>query len=146
MTNKISKSTTKASDIFRIEKIENIESYYVCTDQNYAEFTNLNDALDFLMIQVKELKQEDFHHLSDEFEGIFGDRPTDPDELSEYFGSSSASVILNLVSSDEVVVGVSVQLDIKSGALDFSTLDIELGAAFEGKLSEWVDRVKDLSA
>ena len=144
MTNKYRKSTTKSLDFFRIEKIENIESYFVSADEKFAEFTTLDEALDFLIIQIEDLKYDDFHYLSNEFERIFGEKPTDPDELSEYYNSSSASVILNVVSSNEVVVGVNVQLDIESKALNLSSLNIELGAAYEGKLSPWLERVKKI--
>jgi hypothetical protein len=135
----MSTSTEPANDkplrSFQVEILENIECYFAATSVVQIEILDFDEACNVLLSQIKDLKLTDLSYLSTEFEKIFGAKPTDAEELIEYYDSSNAGICVKVVSEDEVLLSVRFEFDIENRSINFSCPEIEVLDFYRKKIS-----------
>jgi len=129
---------------FQVEIVENIDSYYVATSVVQLKILDLVEACHFLLKQVEDLKLIDLSHLSNEFENIFGDKPTDAEELTEYYDSSNGGICVSVVSDHETLLSVRFKFDFEDRSLNFSCPEIDVIDFYREQLSDVLDKLNKL--
>lgn len=129
---------------FRIQKIENIESYYVATDENYPEFSSLDSALKCLVDEIHNLDPFKYDHLGYAYVEVFGEKPDNPEEISEYFQYANACVSFNLVYRDDPILCIRFNFNVLGKKLEIEEHVIEIDPQFEQPLEEIVKTIKSL--
>jgi hypothetical protein len=129
---------------YRIQKVESIESYYVSTDENYPEFSSLDSALKCFIDELQNLDPFEYDHLEHAYEEVFGDKPDDPEEFSDYFQYANVCVSFNLVYRDESILCVRFNFDVQENKLRIEEHSIEIDPQFEQPLEEIVETIKSL--
>ncbi len=136
MTTRKEPSASKPLKPFLVEIVENIESYYFATSVSNLEFSDVGEASHFLLKQVEDLKFKDLTYLSIEFENIFGAKPTDPEELNEYYKCSTAGICVNVINHDEICLSVRFEFDFENRFLKFSFPEINVIHSYRDELSD----------
>ena len=129
---------------FRIQKIENIESYYVATDENYPEFSSLDSALKCLVDEIHNLDPFKYDHLGYAYVEVFGEKPDNPEEISEYFQYANACVSFNLVYRDDPILCIRFNFNVRGKKLEIEEHSIKIDPKFEQTLEEIVKTIKSL--
>lgn len=144
MTVSTEPSIAKPPKSFQVEIVENIERYYVATSTVQHEILDLGEASHLLLKQVEDLKLTDFSHLSSAFENIFGEKPTDAEELIEYYESSTAGISVNVVNEDEILLSVRFEFDFVDGSLNFSRPEIDVIDSYREQLSDALGKLNKM--
>ena len=144
MTVSAEPSIAKQPKSFQVEIVENIECYYVATSTVQHEILDLGEASHLLLKQVEDLKLTDFRHLSSAFENIFGEKPTDTEELIEYYESSTAGISVNVVNEDEILLSVRFEFDFEDGSLNFSRPEIDVIDSYREQLSDALGKLNKM--
>jgi len=130
---------------FRIQKIENIEDYFVAIEENYPEFSSIDIVLKYLMDEIVNLDPNDYDHLGLEYTKVFGEKPEDPEEEFDYYQYSNSCVSFNVLFQGEIIFCVRFEFNVKEKKLDISNPQIEKAKKkFENKLSDCVKKINIL--
>ena len=117
---------TSLNPKFSLEKIENIEDYFISVENEYPKFTELQGVFEILISELDIINSEDSDFLHDEFLAVFGPEPDDKGQINEFYESSSAGISFNILESSEPIFSIRLTFDLRNKLLDFTNPIIEI--------------------
>jgi hypothetical protein len=135
-------SICKQAKFYQVEIVENIECHFVATAVVQDQISDLRSATLVFLKKIEDLKLADFNHLCNEYANIFGVKPTDNEELTDFYNSATAGVCVNVVNDGEILLSVRFEFDFESVSLKFSCPEIDVSNSYRDQLSDVLEKLK----